>query len=108
MRTSLVVFGLWLLLIAAAACPRAALAHHPSFGTQPTVSGVPPHVDPRFGIISFQPPFAQREPTHPAFQPQPFPPHLIFIESQPPLIFIPGQWVWWESGWVWVPGHWGR
>lgn len=93
--------------VTSTALPRGVFAgsfgHHSRLATQTAVFGVPPHVDSRFGIISFVPSFARREPVHPAFQPQPFPSPVIII--QPTLIWIPGQWVWSGRGWVWMPGH---
>jgi len=76
------------------------LHHHQHHPIQTVKPGVPPHVDPRFGIISFQPPFARPEPVHPAFQPR-----EIILWPHPSPVWVPGQWVWSGWNWVWVPAH---
>ena len=97
--------ALALFAVASSALPRAVFAgsfwHHSHLASRTVTPGLPAHVDPRFGIISFEPSFARREPVHPAFQPQPFPPQMIIIQPAP--IWTPGQWVWSGRGWVWVP-----
>ena len=70
--------------------------------------GLPSDVDPRFGIISFQPTFATREPINPAFLPQPFPPLQVIIVPDSALFFVPGQWWWSGWSWVWVPPRWSQ
>ncbi len=95
-----------LLTVAGAAVPGPASAQHPGHFIASPNQDLPSNVDPRFGIISFRPDFGQREFTHPAFKPQPFPPQPIFFE--PTVIFVPGHWWWSGWNWVWVSPHWRR
>ncbi len=104
-------------LVLAVAFPAPALAgcfghcpFVPFVATQTITPGVPSGVDPRFGVISFQPSFGLPGPVHPAFQTQPIiiqqgQPQPIVVPPGATLVCVPGQWFWSGWQWVWLAGH---